>query len=137
MGYDHRVDVWGIGQVCYMLLTSDWMFKTHANLHKAKWSISNLECSIEIIRFICDTVTYYMEKRPWPDSVKDHPYFKVDLAKLPTIRQKLPELQQRQLKCFEPDSIGYADDTLWFDACDVSIFEEFDKAFSYDNNSPT
>ncbi len=78
-GYDHRVDVWGVGQVCYMLLNSEWMFKSEAQLHKAKWSLTNLNCSIECIRFICETVTYFMEKRLYPDKVKDHSYFECDL----------------------------------------------------------
>ena len=86
MGYDHRVDVWGIGQICYMLLTSDLMFRTEEELEKAKWSMKNLDCSIESIRFISETVTYYMERRPYPNQVKDHRYFEVDLTKIPTIR---------------------------------------------------
>ena len=66
-GYDHRVDVWGIGQICYMLLTSDLMFKTDEELYRAKWPMKNLDCSIESIRFISETVTYYMDQRPFPD----------------------------------------------------------------------
>ena len=57
-GYDHRVDVWGLGQICYMLLTPELMFKTEEQLFQARWSIKNLDCTIESIRFISDTVTY-------------------------------------------------------------------------------
>ena len=71
-GCDHRVDVWGIGMICYMLLNLECMFKTKGQLHRAKWSVSNLDYSIESLKFISDTVRYDKEKRPFPNSVKDH-----------------------------------------------------------------
>ena len=75
-----------------MLLNSTWMFRTDEELHNAKWSMNNLDCSIESIRFITETVTYYMEKRLFPDQLIDHRYFQVDVTQLPTVRSKLSEI---------------------------------------------
>ena len=55
-GSDHRVDVWGLGLVCYMLFTSECMFSSMKELLDGRWCTNNLECSIEFLRFINETV---------------------------------------------------------------------------------
>ena len=101
-GSDHRVDVWGVGLICYMARMSDVMFRTKAEILDGEWSLTDLNCSIEFLRFVCETVQFDRNRRPFADSVKDHPYFSVDLSKAPTIQERLPQLRKKQLACFKP-----------------------------------
>ena len=82
--------------------------------------MNNLDCSIESIRFITETVTYYMEKRLFPDQLIDHRYFQVDVTQLPTIRSKLSKMSPMR---FKPRTSGVGNksdiaDKLWFDSSD-------------------
>ena len=99
-GYDSRVDVWGLGLITYMLLTARMMFQSEEQLKKGTWQLTNLDCSAELVRFISETVVYDREKRPFPDKVKDHPYFSVDVDKAPTIRSRLYKLSPLKLESF-------------------------------------
>ena len=99
-GYDSRVDVWGLGLITYMLLTGRLMFQSAEELKKGTWPLTNLDCSVELVRFISETVVYDREKRPFPDKVKDHPYFSVDVDKAPKIRSRLHFLSPLKLESF-------------------------------------
>ena len=55
-GYDHRVDVWSLGLIAYMLLTTKFMFPSHEHLKDGSWSLTNFNCSVELLKFISDTV---------------------------------------------------------------------------------
>ena len=118
--------------VCYMLLDSKCMFETVDQLYYGKWFMRNLDCSIESLRFICDTVQYDRERRPTPENVKNHQYFSVNLLKVPTIKQKLPELQQKQLACLnsEPRTSQGFEQRLKFDVKNYANFGQLYKTFT-------
>ena len=52
-GCDHRADVWGVGLIAYMLLVKDFMFADEERLHKGTWQLPELNCSIDLLQFIC------------------------------------------------------------------------------------
>ena len=67
-GYDHRVDVWGVGVIFYMLLTFQNLFSSLDQLQKGEWSIStDLDYSIEALRFLNEILTSDKQRRPYPD----------------------------------------------------------------------
>ena len=81
-GYDHRVDIWGVGVMFYMLIALDYMFDTKNQPQQGKWCIStNLNYSIEALRFINETVQFDRGRRQFPNKLVDHPYFKTDVTK--------------------------------------------------------
>ena len=82
-GFDHRVDVWGVGVIFYMLLTLKYVFNNLDELASGKWSISTeLSFSIEAIRFLNEILQWSREYRPFPDELVDHPYFYTEVDKL-------------------------------------------------------
>ena len=67
-GYDHRVDVWGVGVIFYMLLTFQNLFSSLDELYEGEWSIStDLDYSLEALRFLNEILTSDKRKRPFPD----------------------------------------------------------------------
>ena len=75
-GFDHRVDVWGIGVIYYMLLTFNNLFNDFNKLMEGTWSIStDLDYSIEGLRFLNEIIQFDKERRPFPDQLTSHPYF--------------------------------------------------------------
>ena len=67
-GYDHRVDVWGVGVIFYMMLTYQNLFNNVSELQSGMWSIStHLNCSVEALRFLNEILTYDKNLRPFPD----------------------------------------------------------------------
>ena len=67
-GYDHRVDVWGVGVIFYMLLTYQNLFNSLDQLESGEWSIStDSDYSIEALRFLNEILTSDKQKRPFPD----------------------------------------------------------------------
>ena len=125
-GYDSRVDVWGLGLITYMLHTGRLMFQNEEQLNKGIWSLTNLDCSAELVRFITDTVAYDREKRPFPDKVKDHPYFSVDVDRVPSIRSRLYLMSSKRLESFG----SHIEPTyLQFDSKNNHTFNEFYEAF--------
>ena len=72
---DHRVDVWGIGLISYMMFTSTNMFDSKEKMLDGKWCLTNLDLSIEFLRFICETVRLDSDKRSFPDQLIQHPWF--------------------------------------------------------------
>ena len=128
-GYDQRVDVWGVGVMFYMLIALDYMFDTKNQPSQGKWCIStNLDFSIEALRFINETVQYDRERRPFPNKLIDHPYFKINQTKQKAVNLRLDELKSANLMCLQYsdyNNIEQEDQTrLWFDAKDPTIFEE-------------
>ena len=128
-GYDHRVDIWGVGVMFYMLIALDYMFDTKNQPQQGKWCIStNLNYSIEALRFINETVQFDRGRRQFPNKLVDHPYFKYDVSKQQTIKERLNELKMANLMCLDHlnhNQIDVEDQSrLWFDAKDPSIFEE-------------
>ena len=66
--FDHRVDVWGVGIIAYMLLTKQLIFKTNSQHANGIWEISTeIPYSIEFLRFVNETVLYDPSIRPFPD----------------------------------------------------------------------
>ena len=99
-GYDQRVDVWGVGVMFYMLIALDYMFDTKNQPSQGKWCISmSLDYSIEALRFINETVQYDRERRPFPNKLLDHPYFKINQAKQKAVNLRLDELKSANLMC--------------------------------------
>ena len=125
-GYDSRVDVWGLGLITYMLLTGRLMFQSEEELKKGTWPLTNLECSAELVRFITETVVYDREKRPFPDKVKDHPYFSLNVDRAPQIRSRLYQLSPLRLESF---SSHFEPTYLKFDVKNTRSFNEFYEAF--------
>ena len=67
-GFDQRVDVWGVGVIFYMLLTSSNLFSNFDELSLGSWSIStDLDYSIEAVRFLNEILTWNPNFRPYPD----------------------------------------------------------------------
>lgn len=111
--YDHRVDVWGVGLIAYMLYHSDYMFE---DIEQTEWCLSNLNCSIEFIKFIQEVVQSDMNNRPFPDQLKINPYFSVDLSSVQTISQYMPWMH-KGLACLKSKSgqvYSEYDPQLWF-----------------------
>ena len=51
--YDHRIDVWGVGLIAYMLYQQEYMFD---DPDQTEWRLSNLNCSIDFLKFIHELV---------------------------------------------------------------------------------
>ena len=67
-GFDHRVDVWGVGVIFYMLLTLSNVFSSPEELEYGTWSISTeLNYSIEALRFLNEILQWSRDFRPFPD----------------------------------------------------------------------
>ena len=47
--------------------------------------MSNLNCSVDLLKFIHEVVQRDKEKRPSPDQLIENPYFSVDLSRAETI----------------------------------------------------
>ena len=119
-GFDSRVDVWGVGIICYMLLTSSNVFLNSEQFNQGTWSISTeLNYSIECLRFMNETLQFDKELRPFPDALKDHPYLRCNLHTQLTIRERLSGLKAQNLRCMSNDG-----DNLCFSSKDPSLFEE-------------
>ena len=79
--YDQRADVWGVGIITYMMLTASHIFHSGKQKASGKWFISTeIDYSVECLRFLNETVMHDRERRPFPDKLRDHPYFKCDLS---------------------------------------------------------
>ena len=95
-----------------------------------KWYIrTDIDYSVEALRFLNETVVYDRERRPFPDRLADHPYFKCDLSHQVTVRERLSELARQELTCLNqpqgvPSPPSGSGRKLWFDAKDPSSFEE-------------
>ena len=75
-GFDHRVDVWGVGVIFYMLLTSGNLFSSVDELYSGTWSIpTDLDYSIEAMRFLNEILRWNRNARPYPDQLPYHNYF--------------------------------------------------------------
>ena len=75
-GFDHRVDVWGVGVIFYMLLTLGNVFSSPEELEYGTWSISTeLNYSVEALRFLNEILQWSRDFRPFPDQLVSHPYF--------------------------------------------------------------
>ena len=56
-GFDHRVDVWGVGVIFYMMLTFTNLYDDFYKLYDGSWSIStDLDYSIEALRFMNEVI---------------------------------------------------------------------------------
>ena len=112
------------------------MFNSKKQLLDGRWCINNLDCSIEFLRFINETVQFSRENRPWADQVLKHPYFSIDLTTVPTIKQNLSKLRQYKLACFETqiDGISKNFKQMSFSSKDLSNFNELDEALFNINN---
>ena len=67
-GYDHRVDVWGVGVIFYQLLTSASLFNSIEELQSGRWSIpTDFRYSIEALKFLNEILTWDRDLRPFPD----------------------------------------------------------------------
>ena len=73
-----------------MLHTTQLMFESTKLLHAGMWSLTSLDCSLELVQFISETVQFDYEKRSFPDAIVNHPYFAVDVFRATTIREMLP-----------------------------------------------
>ena len=128
--YDQRVDVWGVGIITYMMLTASHIFHNETQKTSGKWYIrTDIDYSVEALRFLNETVVYDRERRPFPDRLVDHPYFRCDLSHQATIRERLPELARQELACLNqpqgvPSPPSGSGRKLWFDAKDPSSFDE-------------
>ena len=81
------------------------MFESQEHLHEGKWSLTSLDCSLELVQFISDIVQYDYEKRPFADTVVNHPYFGVDVYRSTTIREMLPSISKASLACYPSEKI--------------------------------
>ena len=55
--FDQRVDVWGVGAICFSLVTLRAMFSDDAEYKAGKWYIAGeTNISIECVRFINELV---------------------------------------------------------------------------------
>lgn len=136
--YDQRVDVWGIGLTFYMMLTMAKMFKDRNQVKWGRWCISSdLDFTVEGLRFINETVMYDPNRRAFPDQLKDHPYFQCDVSQKKTIRELLPDLLASGLECMNTpgearrntytSAVSTDAPKLWFNAKDPSDFEQLYK----------
>ena len=63
-----------------MLLTFKNIFGDFDKLNSGQWSIpTELDYSIEALRFLNEIVQYDKNCRPFPDQLTNHPYFKCDV----------------------------------------------------------
>ena len=83
-----------------MLLTEEFMFQNQAQLKQTKWSLKNLDCSIELVRIIYETTQHEKSRRLIPTELENHAYFKGDIQ-TPTIQQMVPQLYMNKPACFE------------------------------------
>ena len=91
--FDQRVDVWGVGNICYSLITLSNMFSDSKQHATGKWSISaEADYSIECLRFINELVLFDRERRPFPDRLLDHPYLRCNLKDTQLVKDKLAEI---------------------------------------------
>ena len=127
-GFDQRVDVWGIGVICYMLLTSSNVFLDEEQFNQGTWSISTeLDYSIECLRFLNEALQHDREMRPFPDTIKEHPFLRCNLQTQLTIRERLSGIKAKKLRCTLDD-----DKKLCFNSKDPSVFEELYKFWTGD-----
>ena len=116
--------------ICYMLLASRNVFLSEDQFDSGIWSISTeLDYSIECLRFLNETLQYGKELRPFPDALKDHPYLRCNLNTQLTISQRLPELKAQNLQC-----MSGGDNELCFDSKDPAAFEELYKFWTGDES---
>jgi len=95
--------------------------------------MSNLNCSIDFVKFIHEVVQCDKDRRPFPDQLKKNPYFSVDLKKVQTIEYLMPALQKNRLACRKSKSGQvYSEYTpqLWFDSINAGNFDQFYQAFN-------
>ena len=116
-----------------MMLTASHIFHNEKQKASGKWFIgTETDYSVECLRFLNETVMYDRERRPFPDKLRDHPYFKCDLSQQMSIRERLGELSKQEFGCLtKPSGVGsilgpqqVEGKRLWFDAKDPSGFEE-------------
>ena len=89
--FDQRVDVWGVGNICFSLITLQNMFADAKQHEAGKWCISaEADYSIECLRFINELVLYERERRPFPDKLLLHPYLKCNIKEATLVKDKLP-----------------------------------------------
>ena len=92
--FDHRVDVWGVGNICYTLITLRNMFADSKQHSTGKWFIQGeADYSIECLRFINELVQFDRDRRPFPDKLLEHPYLKVNLHETLQLKDKLDEIK--------------------------------------------
>ena len=69
-----------------MLLTMTKMFKDKNQVKWGRWSITTDHVfTVESLRFINETVMHNPNRRLFPDQLKEHAYFKIDLSQKTTI----------------------------------------------------
>lgn len=95
--------------IFYMLLTASNLFTTPEQLNSGTWSIStDLEYSIEAIRFLNEILTWDRNLRPFPDKLPHHIYFQCDIDRLVTVKKVAPTLAQISLPCVKPGWLEFS-----------------------------
>ena len=83
--YNHKIDVWGIANIFYTVLTGQLLFGgTYSEykswLEQGTWSIPfNVKISLEGIKFLNQLLQYDPEKRISINELVEHPYLKMEV----------------------------------------------------------
>ena len=89
--YDHKIDVWGIANIFYTLLTGRLLFDGEAKeydqqLEEGVWKFPcDVKISAEALKFLHDLLQYEPSKRLSIGELASHPYLNMPLEKLEPI----------------------------------------------------
>ena len=105
--FDQRVDVWGVGAICFSLVTLRAMFSDDNEYKAGKWYVAGeTSISVECVRFISELVQHDRARRPFPDRLTQHPYLTCNIDEAIVISDKLNEIKDSSLKCLETSIQG-------------------------------
>ena len=86
--YDHKIDVWGIANIFYTLLTGKLLFDGQTKeydeqLEEGVWKFPcEVKISAEALKFLHDLLQYDPNKRLSINELVSHPYLNMPLDKL-------------------------------------------------------